>query len=148
MLDLILRSGGHDGNAFWPVFLEAWPKCDDTWECRHDILEAMDFYRGFFLSYATDAERAFYDRLPNWITIYRGCSRDRVFGLSWTLDRKVAERFARGHRGIMVPDPVIAEAKVRTREILAVFTDRKEAEVLIDFTRLQRVKISNQSAIA
>jgi non-ribosomal peptide synthetase component F len=49
----------------------------------------------------------------------------------------VAEGFARGHRGIVVSDPVIATAQVYKRDILAIFIERKESEVLIDPRRTE-----------
>ncbi|WP_224000733.1 hypothetical protein [Aureimonas sp. SA4125] len=66
------------------------------------------------------------------ITIHRGCARRRVRGVSWTLDRNVAEGFARGHRAIRNLHPVIASTRVPRAIVLAAFTERGEAEVLID----------------
>lgn len=65
-------------------------------------------------------------------TLYRGCSLDRIHGLSWTTDRKVAEGFVYGHRGMRVPDAVIAKTRIRKNDIITVVTDRGESEVIID----------------
>ena len=66
------------------------------------------------------------------VTIYRGCPSERVRGISWTTSLTVAEGFARGHRAIPVPNPVIVSAKVPSEAILAVFVDRNESEVIVD----------------
>jgi len=145
MLDVLSESGDED--AFWPVFLSAWSRCDDTWNMRHEILDAVQECGGGFLRHISAEDRMIYDHLPRWITAYRGCSRDRIFGLSWTLDRTIAAGFARGHRGIRPDDPVVAEVKIRKRDIVAMFNDREEGEILIDFRSLQRVSISNYRAI-
>jgi hypothetical protein len=53
----------------------------------------------------------------------------------------VAEWFARGHRFIPVPDPVIAEAVVELEAVFLATDSRKEAEVLIDPKRLRQLKV-------
>jgi hypothetical protein len=71
------------------------------------------------------------------VKVYRGTSRVRAAGISWTTSKDVAEAFARGHHGIVVPDPVIATAQVDKRDILAILVERKESEVLIDPRRTE-----------
>jgi hypothetical protein len=58
--------------------------------------------------------------------------------MSWTLDRKVAEAFARGHR-VLVDDPVVAEAVVEREAVFAVLHERQESELLIDPRRLRKL---------
>ena len=129
--------------VFWPVFLEAWPSCDRTWESRSALLSllrrtsASESSRRYFDPKAL----AFYDGLPDPVTIYRGCSRARVRGVSWTTDRASAATFARGHRSIAVPDPVIAQATMPKQAVFAVFTERSETEVLVDPRRLRKLQI-------
>ncbi|MCZ6774642.1 MAG: hypothetical protein O7G83_22025 [Proteobacteria bacterium] len=129
--------------VFWPVFLDAWPNCDATWELRSDLLyllrraSASEPSRGYF-----DPDTlAFYDELPDPATIYRGCSHARVRGVSWTTDRDSAATFAHGHRSIPVPDPVVAQATMPKEAVFAVFTERNESEVLVDPRRLGNLQI-------
>jgi hypothetical protein len=64
------------------------------------------------------------------VEVYRGQSALSPVGLSWTLDRSVAEGFARGHRGLRVPEPVVL-TRVVTRDEMAFYTnDREESEVV------------------
>jgi hypothetical protein len=44
----------------------------------------------------------------------------------------VAEGFARGHRGITVPDAVVAEYRITKPDIITVMPDMAESEVIID----------------
>ena len=67
---------------------------------------------------------------------HRGSSRERAAGLSWTTRLDVAKQFARGHRSIVMPKPVIATAQIDKRHILALIADRQESEVLIDFRQI------------
>src|SRR5262245_38026515 len=85
--------------VFWPALIETWSMCDDTWWAKPILLDLM----------RSQDTRPDIEPLQWPVQIYRGCSRLRVRGLPWTMDRKVAEGFARGHRGKSVPDPVVAE---------------------------------------
>lgn len=117
--------------AFWRIFQEVWPTCDGTWAQQEALLDLLRFHWPFD-AYLGKADRGFYESLPDVISVFRGCSRDRLFGLSWSTDWTVAETFARGHRGIYVPNPIIAEAKISKAWILAVSTARGEGEILVD----------------
>jgi hypothetical protein len=44
--------------------------------------------------------------------------------LSWTLDQTVADGFARGHRGIFNPNPVVLETVIAKRDIAFAVPDR------------------------
>jgi hypothetical protein len=57
------------------------------------------------------------------------------------MDPMVAEGFARGHRIIPVPDPVVAEAVVEREAGFAVVKGRNESELLIDLRRLCKLVV-------
>ena len=57
------------------------------------------------------------------------------------MDSTVAEGFAHGHRGIRVPDPVIASAWVPKASIFALFSDRSESEALVDPARVVDLQV-------
>jgi len=125
--------------AFWRVFAEAWTFSDDTWVYRSELLDQLSMTGpGEGVRYASPADQALMNSLPKRVQVFRGCSRPRIRGLSWTLDRQVALKFARGHGFIKMPDPVIVEALVPKEAIFTVFTERKESEILLDPRRLPR----------
>lgn len=74
-------------------------------------------------------------RLPNGsrLTIYRGQDEDQSFGLSWSLNRKTAEKFANGaatreaNRG-----GVVYTAVVDRRDVMGYMPGRGEAEVIVN----------------
>lgn len=115
---------------------ENWSGCDNTWFLQDDVINMLELHAVDGINWTEDQE-AFLSNLDSKVTVYRGCSRDRIFGLSWTTDRRVAEEFARGHRGIRVDDPVVVKTKIRKDIILAVFLDRDESEIILnpDFIR-------------
>jgi hypothetical protein len=57
------------------------------------------------------------------------------------LDRTVAEEFACGRRGIVVPDPVLASAEIHKTAIYFVENEREEQEVVLDPSELRSIVI-------
>jgi hypothetical protein len=118
--------------VFWPVFLEWWPMCDCAWDWNAwlvKILRRVGPCRDLDYMYADGGE--FFCDLPGTITVYRGASRSRIKGaISWTTDIAVARNFARGHRGIAVPDPVVAIGVIDKSKIFLATDDRRESEIL------------------
>ncbi len=78
------------------------------------------------------ANRVFYDGLPDTgITVYRGQDEYDDAGLSWTTDMKVAQDFARGHRGLVKANPTVLEAVVAKKDIALAFVERNESEIVL-----------------
>jgi len=125
---------------FWPAFLDTWIASGNTWDCRAPLLRMLRNNLPS-LPYLSEEERAHLAGLPDQIEVWRGCSRERVRGVAWTTDRMVAAGFARGHRGITVPDPVVASAVIPKKHVFFATNDRKELEIVLDPRRLRRLKI-------
>jgi len=121
-------------DLFWPVFLAQWTICDNTWNEGERLLRALRKHtRGAKpVTYFSNKQRRAFNRLPATITVHRGCSRSRVAGVSWTIDEAVAAGFARGHRRIRVPDPVIASGQIGREHVFALVEDRQERELILD----------------
>ena len=101
-----------EGKLFWEVMNLAWP-------C-FDLIPHKEFEKAFrhFKLYAPR------EGIPPRVTVYRGQSKNSPLGLSWTTSRAVAESFARGHRGIRNPNPVIYSLDV-TRKQIAFLCDER-----------------------
>jgi len=123
---------------FWPAFLEAWSFCDATWSYRSEILRAMKD-AGSALAFLAPSQRQFFDTLPTLVRVFRGCSALRVRGIAWSTERSVAKGFARGHRLIRVPEPVVASALIPKEHIYFVTDERNEKEVVLNPRRLCQV---------
>jgi hypothetical protein len=128
-------------DIFWPVFIEFWGRSDDTWYAKADVLKTLRLRTREkpATEFLDHKDRTFFDTLPSRCTVYRGSSRERVRGISWTTDREVAEGFAHGHRGIYVPDPTVAIAEIDKSAVFFASQDRKESEVVLDPRRLRRL---------
>jgi hypothetical protein len=114
---------------FWHLIHAFWSSCDTTWDWQDD-LQILFYEYGNGTRYFKKEQREFYKSLPKAVSLFRGCSSSRVMGVSWTTDFKVASGFARGHRGIDTPDPVMAKAEIPKSLIYSVCVDREESEVL------------------
>jgi len=88
-------------------------------------------------AFARNGHRPILDgrRLPpgDVLTVYRGQFRDAPLGIAWSLDRRVAEAFARsgGLRGA-IQGGVVLTRSARRRDVLAYLTGRDESEVIVD----------------
>jgi hypothetical protein len=128
---------------FWRAFVGWWSCFDDTWMYRDRLLILLRKHATLALVFDRDESRATFDALPDLIRVYRGCSAARVAGLAWTLSQDVAAGFARGHRGIAVPDPVVAEANIPKRAVFALIADREENEIVLDPDYLSIIRVDS-----
>ncbi|MCC5980107.1 MAG: hypothetical protein JJU26_00135 [Oceanicaulis sp.] len=84
-------------------------------------------------------DKAAFKALPENISVFRGCDRDSVMGLIWTLDRHRAELDAGGFR-----HGVIASGISPKRDLYALYVDR--GEVLLDPFALDVLSVSTMTA--
>lgn len=137
---------GQPAEVFWTVFHALWSGCEGThqadvhgWITR--LLRTHRSYPAY--GYMDAGQRAFFDALPDMITIYRGCDIQLVRRVSWSTDIGVAEFFAR--RGRCTSRDVIATAFMPKEAVFTVSIDRKESEVIIDPRRLRGLSVSSCS---
>ncbi len=137
-LDLLAHETS--GEVFWAVLCELWCSSDNTWNHQDQLHFAMVLHARTRQRYIP-AEKQPPDDWPKFVKVWRGCSRQRVLSFAWTLDRTVAEDFALGHRGIEVPDPVLASAEIHKSAIYFVENEREEQEVVLDPSELRSIVI-------
>jgi hypothetical protein len=135
----------NEPEVFWCAFYQAWVSCDATWSLRFRLRATLRKWKRASLSggpctYLSSSAAAFFHALPESIHIYRGARMQHIKGLAWTTDHKVARGFARGHRGIGVPNAVIAQALIRKDHIFFATNSREESEVAVDFDHLTKVR--------
>lgn len=75
----------------------------------------------------------------NTVTIYRGVKVKNYRGLSWTIDKSVAEWFARrfGHNGDKC---YVFIGTINKKDILALFSSRNEKEVVCDYSKIKNIQ--------
>lgn len=130
------------------LFAEWWPVCDDTFEFTESVVDTLmaTSYDLDWRDVLTDDDRKKFDALPDQIMVWRGSDESTIKGACWSLDRAVAEKFARGHRMMWNPRPTLARAVVSKWDVLFFFTDRDESEVLLDPFDLPGLEIVSMAA--
>lgn len=136
-------------NCFSAILASAWtggkvigPLSNFTYRLRHRMFE---FAVPEFLM--TPEDLAVFNALPDEITVYRGALTNRSanhvrYGMSWTLNREVANIFAMRNAD---PDffkdciPILLMATAKKEHVFAYFNDREEEEVVIRSGRVRRV---------
>ena len=71
----------------------------------------------------------FYRTLPEDLNIFRGQDQNRDIGISWTLDRNVAERYAQGECSTNM-DPTVIEVRIKKSDIAIVGCGFGESEIV------------------
>jgi len=84
-----------------------------------------------------ETERKLFDALPNSLTIFRGMTKDEYdsgqFGISWTLNKDVAEGFANMYIHNYSTNHLkhtVVEMTIDKNEVIAYFTERNEEEII------------------
>jgi hypothetical protein len=122
-----------DDRSYWKAVADAWQDSERTPEADaagwRRLLSADRSGRENLMTREEQEELA---ALPERITVYRGVNALSyvVGGLSWTLDRELAEWFGRRFISDLWPGLVI-EGQVLRRRIIALFQTRRESELLI-----------------
>jgi hypothetical protein len=135
--EMILEKDHHNRLS---LFLAHWDHCDAPWIWRSYLAEQLR-YTLTHVSLAdclSEEVRAWFNSFPPEIEIYRGCQRGRERGLSWTVDMKVAQGFARGKR-CYNSVPTLVSALIPKQHVFGVFPDRNESEIVVDPRRLRRL---------
>ena len=90
---------------FWPIFIKIWPRAWGDY--------ARDWNGRLLAALQRVGPHHSVRYLPESMTVYRGGSRSHIAGLAWTLNLKVARKFARGIDLFDVPDPAVAVARIK-----------------------------------
>ncbi len=143
LLANLKRLGGSDSDKVG-FFKEHWSGTDDTYEYGGTILYELENLNSseYFWSYLDKSEKTWMLAVDQCFTVYRGCDEGRIDGISWTTDRSVAEGFARGHRWIRNPNPVVVSATCHQDDVLMALNDREEFEIIVDPSRLGDVWVT------
>lgn len=112
-------------------FVANWASCDKFYHIVDDIRDLLVDFNFSVERLVLEEDREWWDALPNTLYIYRGCEEGRDNGLSWTLDRSVAETFAQGHRSLRLSNPRIYKKKVKKNSVYFATNERAEQEIIV-----------------
>lgn len=120
-------------SALLSRFLELWRDSDPD-DTKPEYLDLWKNLRWLHRPYpAMDCDLAKFEALPEVLQVYRGQILEHPVGVSWTLDRDVAKKFARsgGYRVDQDGGAVLC-CRVRKELVLGYITQRNESEVVVD----------------
>lgn len=118
---------------------EYWSMCDNIshhkFELQYYLEWAFDDWesrsrRALLNRMMTARERAIWRSLPHNVTVYRGCYEINRDGLSWTLDRDIAERLPTLNRYRREGEFPLLLIGVVDKSRIVFKNDRKEKEVI------------------
>ena len=114
-------------DTYWNLLLVMWLGTDNLWQNLNDWKALLTSRRSHREVMMDVGEQAFLSNLKYTVTIYRGCKKDlNEGGLSWTLDRAVAETYAeRFDKG-----GIVLQRKINKPEIVAYLNRREESEII------------------
>jgi len=124
---------------YWKVLRDVWSIEEVTFPHRRKWLKLFRADRPYRSSLMTTAEHKRLAALPEEFPVFRGVGNCRhLAGMSWTLSRAKAEFFAnyalgfrRAHLCLPGLLPILVSGRCKKRDVLAVFLDRKEDEIVI-----------------
>lgn len=114
-----------------------------------NIFESLQRKGGVILP--SDEDKAAYDALGDTIVVYRGQNyKDyvrRFFGASWTLSVDTARFFAFTYIGTQPGENIVLRATISKADILAVFMERGEKEIIVAGRCLRDIEIIEKGTI-
>src|SRR5262249_32385146 len=122
----------------WFVLLgEQLSDCDNVWLWRGVLRKILrSASRSELDAMMEPAEREAFARLPERITVYRGCYRINGPGLSWTTDRAIAEEFPKKMRYSRQGDTPLLRTGLVRRDRVVLKLDRNEEEIVAHYVRI------------
>jgi len=130
-----------DDATYWKALAEVWTMQEQLWPNRKLLLDLLRSPRPKRDKLMTTSELRSHAKLPDTVNIHRGYVGQRGKGLSWTIDEDKAIWFAK--RFAMIEGqgkPRLISGVAKKIDVLAYFTRREEAEIVIDPEKVKRQK--------
>lgn len=129
-LPILMAQKRHDENWFEALGNE-WSATDNQWrfadQLKHIFRKST---RQLLDKMMTSNEHEALAMLPDVVLVFRGQDHTLPFGLSWSLEQKIAEQFPFNSR-YRCTNPVLLIAAIPKQSIVALKLDRDESEAII-----------------
>jgi hypothetical protein len=117
---------------YWSLLSEIWTDTENQWQGLNKWKQLLSSNRPSRHYLMNEEEFNLLQSLPDEVTIYRGCQAGiNENGLSWTLNKKKAEFFAKRFS----KEGIILERKIPKSNIIAFLNGRGESEVIWEETK-------------
>lgn len=114
---------------YWKTLGWIWTDTENFHQNADSWREALTSHRPGSNSMMDEDDLAFFESLPEEVTIYRGQSKKYAPGWSWTTVKATAVWFA---KRFQKEDSFVYTGRVKKTSILAAFVGRGESEVVVD----------------
>ena len=125
---------------FWETFWSIWTGSENL-HADMSIVDHLVVYGqklGSSILGLDEDEQEFVSKLPEVVTIFRGCSEQNKQGWSWSIFREKALWFA--ERSVGSDKRYLLKAKVKREDILGYLSGRNEGEIVVRPESLMQVK--------
>jgi hypothetical protein len=125
---------------WFEFFGESWESSDNVFLYMQEIKTIFKAHNSLTHYMMDQEDLQVFNDLPQTVEVFRGQCADKPTGLSWTLNKDIALKFASGEmdRYLRV-NPVLLTAKINKSDIYAIKTGRGEKEVICSPKRHKRV---------
>ena len=138
-----------DKVKYYEFLKDAWTQAEFPMQAYYSNEEALIEFYHFDQPQLmmNEEERDLMENLPQQVTIYRGIRvvdelDEENLGLSYTLSREKAEWFAKRFANVRGAKAMLVEATIDKDDILSVFLERDEDEVLVNPDKVKIVEIT------
>ena len=108
---------------------EWWCACDNLGRYQLAFSRIFRRHRDRWPFLMAENDKAVWSALPDVVDVFRGCGPGNRLGLSWSLDRAVAEKFPLLLR-YRQEEPLVLHARITRAAVVAYFSERSESEVV------------------
>ena len=133
------RSRGLSAKQYWSLVRVAWTDTENLYQHTEQIRQLLyprriDAGKRYLIM--NKDERGIFRKLPDPITVYRGCGAVNRLGWSWTTNRAQASWFADRHF-VLSNVGLVLTATCPRSEALAYLNERGEDEIIADPAKLE-----------
>src|SRR5690625_112443 len=135
---LLFKDQIEDTALYWKALREAYQNSDNLYHLKYEVSECFLSNKPHKDQLMNEEELALLSSLPDQLKIYRGMTvseaDSKEYGISWTLDKKVAEFFAFTYgRNLETndQDKTVVSLDIHKDQIQAIFNGRNEKEIII-----------------
>lgn len=129
------------GENYWHGLSVAYQYSDDLYPYKKEVKKAFKSREPNRECLMTTEEQTFLKNLPQKLVIYRGMTLlewvSGDFGVSWTLNRSVAEKFAKrkqwhidNNKKLIPLRKMVHKITIDKKEVIAYFKEREESEII------------------
>jgi hypothetical protein len=128
----VYEAGLLSSERWWTLLGDIWTMSDNLGRYAEWLKPKFRRASRLRLHMMNKANRNVYDRLPETLTVYRGCFPKGEHGMSWTLDKEIARKFpsVTVRARITIPTVLCTMCNVPKTECVY-FGERSEQEIVL-----------------